>query len=326
MQVQPFPTRFTELVGCAVPIQQAPVGYPAGTPVLAAAVAEAGGHGMLAAVRMPAAVLEERLRELRSRTSAFGVNFIQVLGDDELWDVAAEFAPLIELYIGPNDPALVERLHAGGALVSRQVISAEEARAAEDEGCDVVVARAIEAGGRTRGGIGMLPLLDAVLDAVEIPVVAAGGIASARGVAAVLAAGADGVRVGTRFLASEEADTPDVYRDALIAARAEDTVLTDRFSADGPPSLHRVLRSALDAAEALDAEIAGHIDVYGEQRELVRFSADSPSGGATGAVEAMALYAGQSVGRVTRRQPAAEIVAELAAGTARVQPPLRAAG
>ena len=311
-----FPTRFTELVGCTLPIQQAPVGYPAGTPELPAAVGEAGGHGMLAAVRMPPAALEERLKAIRARTGAFGVNFIQVLSTDDLWDIAAEHAPLVELYIGPSDPALVARLHEGGALVSRQVISAEEARQAEAEGCDVVVARSIEAGGRTRGGIGLIPLLDTVLDAVEIPVVAAGGIGSARGVAAALAAGADGVRVGTRFLLAEEADTPDAYRDALIAAGPEDTVLTDRFSVDGPRSLHRVLRSALEAAEALEDEVAGRIEIYGETRELPRFSADSPSGATTGRIDAMALYAGQSVGGVRRRQPAAEIVAELAAGLA----------
>ena len=311
-----FPTRFTELAGCSLPIQQGPVGYPAGTPELPAAVAAAGGHGMLAAVRMPPAALEERLRALRARTSAFGVNFIQVLGDDELWEIAAVHAPMVELYIGPPDPRLVERLHAGGALVSRQVISAEEARAAEAEGCNVVVARGIEAGGRALGGIGLLPLLDTVLDAVDVPVVAAGGIGSARAVAAVLAAGADAARVGTRFLAAEEADTPEGYVQALIAARPEDAVLTDRFSADGPVARHRVLRSALEAAHALEDEVAGRIEIYGEARDLPRFSADSPSGGTTGRIDAMALYAGQSVGGVRARQPAADIVAELAAGLA----------
>ena len=311
-----FPTRFTELVGCSLPIQQGPVGYPAGTPELAAAVAAAGGHGMLAAVRMPADVLEQRLRALRARTDAFGVNFIQVLGNDELWDVAAAHAPLVELYIGPPDPSLVERLHAGGALVSRQVISAEEARTAEAEGCDVVVARGIEAGGRTLGGIGLLPLLDAVLDAVDVPVVAAGGIGSAGAVAAVLAAGADAARVGTRFLAAQEADTPEEYVRALIAARPEDAVLTDRFSSDGPVARHRVLRSALVAADELESDVVGRIEIYGETRDLPRFSADSPSGGTTGRIDAMALYAGQSVGGVRGRQPAADIVAELAAGLA----------
>lgn len=314
--METFPTRFTELVGCALPIQQAPIGFPAGTPDLPAAVAAAGGHGMLAAVRMPAAVLETRLRALRAQTAAFGVNFIQPLLTDDLVDVACDHAPLVELYLGPPDPRLVDRLHDAGVLVSRQVISAGEARAAEDEGCDLVVARAIEAGGRTLGGIGMIPLLDAVLDAVTIPVVAAGGIATRRGVAAALAAGADGVRVGTRFLAAEEADTPDVYRDAVIAAAAEDAVMTDRFSADGPVSPHRVLRSALEAAEALDGEIAGRIEVYGQVKEMPRFSADSPSGGASGSVQAMALYAGQSAGAVRRREPAAAIVADLAAGLA----------
>lgn len=306
-------TDFTRLVGCALPIQQAPVGYPAAEPALAAAVAGAGGHGMLAGVRMTADELSRALDTLNSRTRAYGVNLIQAILDRDALEVAAEKSPLVELYIGEPDPALVERIHGGGALACRQVISADEARSAAEEGCDLIVARSIEAGGRTKGGIGMVPLLDSVLEAVDLPVVAAGGIGSGRGVAAALAAGAAGVRLGTRFLAAEEAATHPVYREALIAAGPEDTALTEAFSVDGPPSPHRVLRSALDAAAALEEEVVGEMHVFGERRQVRRFSADNPADNATGRIEAMALYAGESVGAVQRVQPAGEIVAELAA-------------
>lgn len=309
-------TTFTRLVDCELPIQQAPVGFPAADPRLPAAVAAAGGHGMLAGVRMAPGELSSALDALNAQTRAYGVNLIQAVMDPEAFEVAAEKAPLVELYIGEPDPALVERVHSGGALACRQVISADEARAAQEEGCDLLVARSIEAGGRAKGGIGMIPLLDSVLEAVEIPVVAAGGVGTGRGVAAALAAGAAGVRIGTRFLAAEEARTHPVYLDALVAAGPDDTALTDAFSVDGPPSPHRVLRSALDAANAFEGDVVGEMHVLGERRELRRFSADNPSDSATGHVEAMALYAGESVGAVRRVQPAGEIVAEVAAEAA----------
>ncbi|MDQ4049493.1 MAG: nitronate monooxygenase [Actinomycetota bacterium] len=306
-------TDFTRMVGCALPIQQAPIGYPAADPALAAAVAAAGGHGMLAAVRMAAAELSEALDALNSTTRAYGVNLIQAILDPDAFEVAADKAPLVELYIGEPNPKLIERIHSGGGIACRQVISADEARAAQEEGCDLVVARSIEAGGRAKGGIGMIPLLDSVLDAVGIPVIAAGGVGSGRGVAAALAAGAAGVRLGTRFLAAREARTHPVYLEALLAARAEDTALTEAFSVDGPPSPHRVLRSALEAASAYDGEVVGEMHVFGERRQVRRFSADNPADNATGRVEAMALYAGESVGSVRDPQPAGEIVAEVAA-------------
>jgi nitronate monooxygenase len=305
-------TEFTRRVGCRLPIQQAPVGFPAADPGLAVAVAAAGGHGMLAGVRMAAEDLAAALEFANRHTRAYGVNFIQPLMEPDAFEIAAAEAPLVELYLGDPDPALVGRVHAGGGLVSRQVISAAEARAAEDEGCDVIVARSIEAGGRAKGGIGMIPLLDSVLEAVDVPVVAAGGIASGRGLAAALAAGASGVRIGTRFLAAAEARTHPAYLDALVAAGAEDTVLTEAFSVDGPPTPHRVLRSALEAASALEEDVVGEMRVLGERRPIRRFSADNPAENATGSIEAMALYAGESVGRVRGRQPAAEIVEEIA--------------
>lgn len=308
-------TAFTRLVGCELPIQQAPIGFAAALPELPIAVAEAGGHGMLAGVRMPPADLAERLQIISARTRAFGVNLIEPLLDEGTLETAAEHAPLVELYLGQPTATVVERASAGGALVSWQVISAKEARAAEAAGCDLVVARGIEAGGRTKGGIGLLPLLDEVLDAVQVPVIAAGGIATARAVAAVLAAGAAAARVGTRFLVAEEAATHPVYVEALLAASGEDTVLTEAFSAPpAPPSPHRVLRSALEAAQALEDEVVGEMNLGTRRVSVLRFSADNPAADATGHVEAMALYAGQGVGSVRQRQPAAAIVADLASG------------
>jgi NAD(P)H-dependent flavin oxidoreductase YrpB (nitropropane dioxygenase family) len=262
---------------------------------------------------MPAADLAERLDAIGARTRAYGVNLIEPLLELDALEAAAARAPLVELYLGDPTSALVERASAAGALVSWQVISDDEARAAEQAGCHMVVARGIEAGGRAKGGIGLLPLLDEVLDAVDVPVVAAGGIATARAVAAVLAAGAAGARVGTRFLAAEEAATHPVYLDALLAAGSRDAVLTEVFSAPpAPRSPHRVLRSALEAAQRLTDEVVAEISVGTRRVPVPRFAPDNPSADATGRVEAMALYAGQGVGAVRRRQPAADIVAELA--------------
>jgi NAD(P)H-dependent flavin oxidoreductase YrpB (nitropropane dioxygenase family) len=306
-------TAFTALVGCEVPIQQAPVGFAAAQPELPVAVAAAGGHGMLAGVRMPARDLARSLQDIGRHTRAFGVNLLEPLAPLEAQEVAAEHAPLVELYLGQPTPAVVERAASNGALVSWQVISGEEARAAEAAGCDMVVARGIEAGGRTKGGIGLLPLLDEVLDAVQVPVIAAGGIATSRAVAAVLAAGAAAARVGTRFLVAEEAATHPVYVDALLVAGSHDTVLTEAFSAPpAPAGPHRVLRSALAHAEALEEDPVAEMNLGGNRVPVPRFAADNPPLDATGHIEAMALYAGQGVGSVRRREPAAAIVADLA--------------
>ena len=109
-----------------------------------------------------------------------------------------------------------------------------------------------------------------VLDAVDVPVVAAGGIGNARTAAAALAAGADAVRVGTRFVATQEADTHPDYADALVRARAEDTVLTEAFSVMWPDAPHRVLRSCVDKAQALDDDAVGEVEIGGTTMPVPR--------------------------------------------------------
>jgi NAD(P)H-dependent flavin oxidoreductase YrpB (nitropropane dioxygenase family) len=158
-----------------------------------------------------------------------------------------------------------------------------------------------------------LPLLDGVLDAVSIPVIAAGGIATQRGVAAALAAGADGVRVGTRFIAAAESDAHPAWIDAVIRAGARDAVVSNAFNVGLPvPGPHRVLRSSIEAAEALADEQAGVVRLAGAEFPVPRFAPQPPTRESTGAIEAMPFYAGQSAGAVTAIQPAAAIVAELA--------------
>ena len=131
--------------------------------------------------------------------------------------------------------------------------------------------------------------------------------------AAALAAGADGVRVGTRFVATHEAGMHPVYTDALIAARAEDSVYTQTFHVGWPEAPHRALRSAIEAATAFQGDVVGKVTgLDGVELPVPRFGTRVPDRTATGEVAAMSLYAGESVGAVTRVMPAREVVRELA--------------
>jgi NAD(P)H-dependent flavin oxidoreductase YrpB (nitropropane dioxygenase family) len=311
-------TAFTELVGLRAPIQLASMPGVA-TPALVAAVADAGALGMLGAPFWPAPALDAVLADLAQRTrGVFGVNFLMPFLDVACVEVAARRARVVEFFYGDPDAALVARGRASGALVSWQIGSCAEAVAAERAGCDFVVAQGTEAGGHVRGGTSLLPLLSEVLDAVRIPVVAAGGISTPRSVAAVLAAGCGGARVGTRFVASAESEAHPAYVQALLAASAADTVLTTAFSILWPGAPHRVLRSAIERAEALPEGVIGEAELGGQRMPVQRFSVIPPSSGTTGHVEAMALYAGESVENVTSVQPAAAIVAELVDGAERL--------
>jgi NAD(P)H-dependent flavin oxidoreductase YrpB (nitropropane dioxygenase family) len=313
--------RLTELLRCELPIQLAPMGCVSAGPALPLAVASAGGHAVYPALVLPPAALGPVLDELAGATQAFGVNFIVPMMDRDTLELAAERAPYIDFFVAEPDAALVERVHAGGAVCGWQVESAEEALAAEAAGADVVIAKAWESGGRKRiEGPTLLALLDGVLDAVSVPVIAAGGIATARGVAAALAAGADGVRVGTRFIASSEADAHPAWQHAVIEAQATESVVSMAFNAGMPvPGPHRVLNRSIEAAEALTEEQAGIVRLAGAEIPAPRFGATPPTRESTGTIAAMPFYAGQSAGAVRAVQPAAEIVADLAAGVPTAQ-------
>ena len=277
-------TRFTELVGCRLPLQLAALGG-VGTVALAMAVEQAGGLGMV----------PQRVKFPTPRSGALGKGFlIPYLPDVAEMVDDVRGLRVAEFFWGDPDPSLVAAAHSAATLVSWQVGSVDEALSAEAAGCDLVVAQGVEAGGHVRGTDRLDALLHNVLAAVSVPVVAAGGIGSAERVVELIAAGADAVRVGTRFLASPECDTHPDYVQALIAAGADDTVLTDHFDNDGEwPAPVRVLRSSLD-----EAVRAGN-------------RSTSPPTPTADVALAMACYAGLSVEHVREVKPAAEVVREL---------------
>jgi nitronate monooxygenase len=302
-------TAFTRLVGCSVPIQLAGMGSIL-SPELAAAVSDAGALGQITFAGIEVDDARQRLEKLGSLTTKpFGVNLLIPYLDRQILEMSAKKARVIDFFWGDPDPELVKAVHEAGALASWQVGSVAEAVAAEKAGCDFIIAQGIEAGGHIRGTLGLLPLLTQVLDKVQVPVLGAGGIGSGRGIAAVLATGASGVRMGTRFIAAAESNAHPDYVRAIISAQAEDSVRTNRFEVECPlcPSTHGVLRSALEAAEAFDGSYVAEFN--GEP--VAKFRGTPPYKGFTGNIGAMACYAGQSVGEVRGVQPAAEIVAEL---------------
>ena len=310
-------TRFTELVGCRVPLQLAGMGS-VGTPELAAAVSGAGGLGMIGLSGEP---LSARLDALeRLDPGPWGVNFLGPFLDPADLEIASGRSRLVEIFWQEPDARLIERIHAGGALAGWQVGSVDEARAAAGTGSDLVVAQGVEAGGHVRGTVPLLALLDGVLDAVgeSVVVLASGGIGSARSFAAALTAGADGVRVGTRFVASAESAAHPDYKRALVEAGAGDTVLNEEYGRDTgwPDAPNRVLRHALDRATASADQVVASLRVPGrnEPVPIPRLSPLPPTVDCEGDITAMALYAGESVGAVRTIRPAAEIVRELVEG------------
>ena len=171
-------TRFTELTGCRVPVQQAPMGSVS-TSALAVAVADAGGVGSITALGMTAAQVDNVLAGLAARTAGvLAANFLTGTIDPEAVAAAAGRVRIVDFFWADPDPALVEVAHRGGALACWQVGSLDEALAAAEAGCDVVAVQGTEAGGHVRGHSELRPLLDSVLGRVGVPVLAAGGSAT----------------------------------------------------------------------------------------------------------------------------------------------------
>lgn len=307
-------TSFTRLVGCAVPIQQAGFGSSLNVP-LAAAVGKAGGLGTLGGTLGDAAALAAACDEYEALTAApVAVNFVEPFFDraaqmDSL-AVAAERCALVEFFYGEPDPALVEAIHAGGALAGWQVGSVAEARRAEAAGVDIVTLQGIEAGGHVRATQGLWAMLAEALDVLGVPILAAGGISSPRPMAAALAAGAAGVRLGTRFVASVEADFHADYKALLVEAGDDATVYTERFHELWPDAPHRVLRRSIVAAEAGEGPTVGTMSAGVERIDVPRFAGFAPVADADGEIEAMACFAGAGVGSIDAIRPAGEIVTE----------------
>jgi nitronate monooxygenase len=309
-------TALTERLGIALPIIGAPMaGVAHGA--LARAVTEGGGLGMIGIGSTDRAELVAREAPVASDSGRlpFGIGLMAWALDDrpELLERTLEARPtLVSVSFGTPGPYVVA-LHDAGIVVASQVQDVAGAVAAAEAGVDVLVAQGTDAGGHT-GTVGTLPLLQLVLDAVDVPVVAAGGIATARGVAAVLAAGAAGVWVGTCLLACPEATTTVGARAKVLAAGETDTVLTRVFDVAqgiGWPEAFagRALRNRFsDTWHGREAELAAD-PVAGRQLAEAREAGD---------YDTAYVYAGQAVGLVRRSLPAAEVVRDLGEGAARL--------
>ena len=313
-------TGLCDLLGIDVPIILAAMGGFDSTD-LAAAVSNAGGLGVMALSGLDSDAVRARIAKLRAKTDRpFAVNLnVSRPQSERLAVLLEERVPVISFFWG--DPGeLVGQAHAGGALVLHSVGCAEDARRAVALGVDAIVAQGWEAGGHVRGDVATLPLVPTVVDAVgPTPVIAAGGIADGRGLAAVLALGAQGAWIGTRFLASDEAAIHSRYRERLLAARETDTVHTTLFDVGWPDAPHRVLRNnTVDAWEAAGRPASGARPGEGEVvarsalvGEIVNYRSFTPAADAEGDIDALSMWAGQGVGLVTKRQGAGEIVREI---------------
>jgi len=231
----------------------------------------------------------------------------------------AERIPVVTFSWGDPSP-FVPALHAAGVRVFAQVGSVAAGETAAAAGADALIAQGLEAGGHVESTTSLPVLVAALRRRTGLPVIAAGGIADAATAAAARGAGAAAVAVGTRFVASEESTSFDSYKEALVAAGADDTVLTGVFDVGWPDAAHRVLRnSTYRAWEAAGCPAPGarpgEGDVVGTYRgdPIPRYSVESPGPGVeSDDPEALCLYAGQGVELIDGVLPAARIVEQLA--------------
>jgi NAD(P)H-dependent flavin oxidoreductase YrpB (nitropropane dioxygenase family) len=292
-------------------------------PELAAAVSNAGGLGMVTLTwSTPAGDVVHQTAELTSRPICG--NLVLTADQHRRLDDALEAGLRIVSFFLGDPTGYIEQVHDAGGLVLHTVGSAEEARRAVANGVDVIVAQGWEAGGHVGSQVATLPLVPAVVDAVApVPVIAAGGIGDARGVAAVLALGAQAAWVGTRFLLAQEMPIHEEYRRRLMDAdETKAEWYPDLYDVGWPDSPHRALRNS--TAEEWDAagrppleKRPGQGDViahFASGEAIVRYEPAPPMVGTTGDIEALSQWAGQSVALAKRSQPAAEIVAELVSG------------
>jgi NAD(P)H-dependent flavin oxidoreductase YrpB (nitropropane dioxygenase family) len=315
-------TALCERLGIEVPIIQAAMGGAVG-PALAAAVSNAGGLGMLAPWSLDIDVVRQQIRETRALTSRpFGVNLNVEFPQEDQLAVCLEQGVRVISFFWRDLGSLIARAKAAGTIVQHTVESAAVARRAVACGVDLIVAQGWEAGGHVRGTVATMALVPAVVDAVSpTPVVAAGGIADGRGLAAVLALGAAGAWIGTRFLASYEAMIHPRYRERLFGAGENDTVyLENLFDVSWPNAPHRALRNqTVELWEAAGCPASGQRPGEGEvvatsrsRGQIVRYQSFTPGPDLEGDIDALSLWAGQGVGLVSKLQSAGDIVHEIA--------------
>ncbi|XP_073140874.1 uncharacterized protein [Henckelia pumila] len=315
------------ILGFDFGIVQAPLGPDISGPELVAAVANSGCLGFL---RAPDWEAPDHLRQLIKKTRAltdkpFGVGVVLAFPHEEnVRAILDEKVAVLQVYWGECSQDLVLQAHKVGVKIVPQVGSFEEAKKVVDIGVDGIIVQGVEAGGHIIGREGLMTLLPRVVDLVQdrdIPVIAGGGIVDERGYVAAMALGAQGVVLGTRFVATEESYAHPTYKKKLVDL--DKTAYTDVFGrARWPGAPHRVLETQFfqewknlpsDENESKQPVI-GHSTIHGVEKEIRRFAGTVPNATTRGDIESMAMYGGAGVGLIKDIIPASEVIQRLVAG------------
>lgn len=295
-------TRVTEILGTEYPIIQGGMAWVA-EHHLASAVSEAGGLGLIGAANAPAEIVRQEIRKVRERTEKpFGVNIMLLspYAEEVARVILEEKVPVVTTGAG-NPEKYMEAWKAAGIKVIPVVASVALARRMERYGADALVAEGCEAGGHI-GEQTTMTLLPQVADAVEIPVIGAGGVGDGRGMAAMFLLGAEGVQIGTRFVVSDEAQVHENYKKRIVEAKDIDSVVTGR--SHGHPV--RTLRNQ-STREYLKLEAEG-----ASFEELEKLTLGSLRRAVQeGDVKNGSVMAGQIAGMIRKRQSCREIILEL---------------
>lgn len=298
-------TCICDLLGIQYPIIQGGMAWVA-TAELAVAVSEAGGLGIIAAGNAPGSFVRDQVRKAKSMTDKpFGVN-VMLLSPfvEEVMQVLVEEKVAVVTTGAGNPGKYIPGLKDAGCKVIPVVPSVSIAKKMEKDGADAVIAEGTESGGHI-GELTTMALVPQVVDAVSIPVIAAGGIADSRGIIAALALGAVGVQLGTRFLCSTECTAHENYKQAVAAAKDRDAVVTGRSTGHPVRGIKNKLTRGFDKLEKEGASVE-EIEKFGEGalRNAV----------VDGDVQMGALMAGQSAGMVNDIKTCAQIMEELVGG------------
>jgi len=316
-------TELTARLGLRHPIIAAPLGRGS-TPELLAALAQAGAIGFVALMHMPEAEVRQILSRYVAATGggrSFGVNLVLIIDQMRRLDAALETGcRVVSLVMGDPGP-YVRRAKEAGATVFWTVSGPADAARAADLGVDFVVAQGREAGGHLVGEAPLMALLPAVVYAArQVPVVAAGGLADGRGLAAALALGACGTWMGTRFMASTESGNHQGHKKRVAEANFADLVETTLFDGGWPNSPHRVLRNSTFAAweeagcppPGSRPHEAEQIGTFPDGKPILRYNMSTPWQSMDGDWEAGPLYAGTSAALIHRIEPVADILSRIA--------------
>jgi enoyl-[acyl-carrier protein] reductase II len=309
-------TPLCALLGIEHPIIQAAI-WPATSPELVAAVSNAGALGSLGSIFAPADELKQQIERVRKLTDRpFAVNHVIPLLDEDAFALTLEIKPAVISFALGDPGEYVARARASGAKVIHQVHNLHQARRAAELGVDAIIAQGGEAGGQgLAAGPSTMVLVPQVVDAVApIPVLAAGGIADGRGLAAALMLGAQGANIGTRFLASEEASAAQGWKEAILAAESEDAI---RFEV-----WERIMPAASDTAYHTVPRVlrTSFVETWRDRPEEATTHAEQVRdeiGAAlrAGSVHELVPFSGQTAGMVRDILPAAEIVRRIVAET-----------